>query len=101
MKWAMIVPAAAMLGACANYPYADDYARLDVLNNPHICEEGDTAGFIGQPASQGLADAVIMETGAGLFRWLRVDGMATTDMLPERVNVTLDNNNVVTRVHCG
>ncbi|WP_265563058.1 hypothetical protein [Sphingomicrobium arenosum] len=101
MKWILPATAAVSLAACVQYPYDDDYARIDrpgPMSN--ICTNVAYDAFIGQPASQQVADDIIDATGAGLFQWRRNDGM-TYDPVPERVMAMLDDQNMIIDIRCG
>jgi len=68
------------------------------------CQE-ETASVCGADGLQDLVDKApdmmgMMELPAD-YRLLGPDDVATTDFLPERLNISVDEDGIVTRVWCG
>lgn len=56
---------------------------------------------IGRPFSEALRNAIAEESGAERLRVLRPGDMATMDHRPDRLNVHLDDDDVIVRIECG
>ncbi|MGI3186146.1 I78 family peptidase inhibitor [Nioella aestuarii] len=69
---------------------------LAELNLNDSCGASRYQTLIGQPAI--VADLM---AEANLARVLRPDTMTTMIYLPERMNVSVDEHDVITRVYCG
>ncbi len=60
------------------------------------CAPEALSGYIG--ADRAALSAL---TFTGPLRWVLPDGRLTADYNPQRLNVQLDDNGVITRMYCG
>jgi hypothetical protein len=65
------------------------------------CNADAVAWAVGQPSNQEVMGRVWRESGAGLIRPIAPGQAVTRDLRPDRVNVHVDGNNIITRVSCG
>lgn len=65
------------------------------------CDAAPAQSLIGQAASAELGADAIKRTGARTLRWIQPGTMVTMDFRPDRLNINLDEKNVVTRLTCG
>ena len=65
------------------------------------CEASAANGLIGREASQELAAEALRLTGARGVRWKPPGAIVTMDYRPDRLNISLDERNVVTAFDCG
>ena len=65
------------------------------------CEAAKAERVIGQPYSPDLAERAARSAGAREARKLTPGGAATTDLQTDRLNLHVDDQDVVRRVTCG
>lgn len=65
------------------------------------CHADPVQWAVGEEATQPTMGRVWRESGAGLIRPIAPGQPITKDLRPDRVNVELDANNRITRIHCG
>jgi Peptidase inhibitor I78 family len=65
------------------------------------CVAAKAESAIGQPYSPDLAERAARSTGAREARKLTPGGAATTDLQTDRLNLHVDDQDVVRRVTCG
>lgn len=75
----------------------------DVDNNPpgDPCGASKVATFVSQKATPAVRSRIAAEVGHGTIRWIGPDTAVTEDYSPQRLNVTLDANDVITGANCG
>lgn len=97
--------AAAMLMMMAN-----GCASLSAASGEDTAAHGESGGsckaeaaqkLVGKPASESLAAEAMRLSGAGTLRWIPHDGIVTMDFREDRLNIELDQTNMVTRIRCG
>jgi hypothetical protein len=65
------------------------------------CDAAPVADLVGKPANSDLAADALKRSGARSIRW-KAPGMAMTmDYRIDRLNIAIDDKNVVTGVDCG
>jgi Peptidase inhibitor I78 family len=94
MKALMFV--SALLGGCA----------ASVANQPVEVGVGDCSAaaaqsLIGQPGTSETAQQALKVTKSKSVRWLRPGMAVTMDYRSDRLNITLDDQNLITRINCG
>jgi len=75
-----------------------------VSGNPNSageCNASAVQGAIGKTLNQAMLDQLRTQAGAGSARTLSPREMITMEYNPARLNVLIDNGNVVTAVRCG
>lgn len=70
-------------------------------NNAGDCNANAVQGAIGKTLNQAMLDQLRAQSGAGSARTLSPREMITMEYNPARLNVLIDNNNVVTAARCG
>lgn len=65
------------------------------------CNAEAAVDLTGELASQERAAEAMRLTGAREFRWIPLDSAVTMDYRPARLNVELDQNNVMRTFRCG
>ncbi|MFA6115374.1 MAG: I78 family peptidase inhibitor [Sphingomonas sp.] len=88
----------AALTACAPVPPAETPAETPAPGN---CSAGAANGLVGKPYSAEAAEKARRATGSGTVRVIRPGMAVTMDYRIDRLNVDLDEKDIVTRVHCG
>jgi|GEM_PF-2473280 len=61
------------------------------------CDARSQRGLVGTE----LEDRAALSAAAPKVRYIGPGGNASSDIQPDRLNVVLDSNNIVTRVFCG
>ena len=89
-KLLLIAPIA--LAACATAP-AGTPARE--------CKAEGADQFIGQAGTSETGAAILRATNSATLRWAPPGTMMTMDFRADRVTVTLDAGNKITRINCG
>lgn len=90
--------AAATLGACSTAPAA---TPVHGVTPGHKCQAEGTAQFIGQAGTSETGAAIKHATQAAVLRWAPPGTMLTMDFREDRVTVTLDSANRITKIRCG
>jgi hypothetical protein len=94
--------AAALLAACSTVPAATPDAPLVHGETPgHSCVEDGAARFIGHSRSEATGAAILAASNAAVIRWAPPGVMLTMDYRADRVTVTLDTANKITKIRCG
>ena len=65
------------------------------------CDQDKGSWAVGKPADEALLAKVLNDTGAKRTRVLKPGMMVTMEFDGTRVNIRVDNNNVVLSVACG
>lgn len=65
------------------------------------CDAGPVQIYIGQQASQEIAQRIQDTTRARYFEWIEPDMIVTADSTPWRVRVSIDRNGRITGIRCG
>ena len=65
------------------------------------CNADDLDNLVGRPASEALGAEALRRSGARALRWIRPGDAVTMDFRRDRLNISLDGQNRVERLHCG
>ena len=65
------------------------------------CDAAKAQWAVGQTASQDVVDKVVKESGSSTSRVLKPGQPMTMDYREDRVNIHVDDKNVITEVKCG
>lgn len=90
---------AAMLSACASTPATPPVAEV-----PDARAQCDTAGAratLGRTADDATVEQARTGAGAASVRVLGPNDMATMDLILSRLNVTVNEQRVITGLRCG
>ncbi len=98
IRAATFAASTAMLMACAATQGTGD---IPPAAGAGPCNAEAAAGLVGEPASQERAAEAMRLAGAREFRWIPLDSAVTMDYRPTRLNVELDENNVMRTFRCG
>jgi len=74
-------------------------ARSDQENAQ--CNADPVQALVGQPISDALIEQALKDSGASFPRVLGVNAAATLDLQAARLNLIIDDNNVIQALHCG
>ncbi len=89
---------AVALTSCSSVMPADGGPQI---SGDGSCHADRVAWAVGKPGDEDTIKRVWKESGAGLFRPVSPDRTMTRDYRPDRINVYLDANNIITQVNCG
>ena len=90
--------AARTAGAAGARVEADD---VDSLPEGDQCGASKVAAFVSQNATSEVRARVAAEVGHDRIRWVGPDTVVTMDFRPDRLNVMLDENGVITGAKCS
>ncbi len=65
------------------------------------CDASQVQGLVGQAYTDELAEQARQDAGAGQVRQLKPDQVITLEYLGERLNIEVDEKNLVSGVRCG
>jgi Peptidase inhibitor I78 family len=65
------------------------------------CSAEAAQSLIGQPGTAETAQKAMALTKSKTMRWLRPGMAVTMDYRSDRLNITLDDQNLITRIGCG
>jgi hypothetical protein len=85
------------LTACAPVPPAETPAETQA----GTCSAEAAGSLVGKPYSAGAIEQARVASGSKAVRVIRPGMAVTMDYRIDRLNVDLDEKDVVTRVHCG
>jgi len=91
----------AVLAGCASGTPVQPASAGAAAQGDGSCHADRVAWAVGQVARQDVMKRVWQESGAGLIRPIAPKQAVTRDMRPDRINVHVDDSNVITRVECG
>lgn len=91
-----LLPLALLLGACAA-----NQSPPVVGGGGNVCQAEGLGDLIGQPGTSALAAEALEQSGARTLRWIQPGTMVTMDFRRDRLNIHLDDRNMVTKVNCG
>lgn len=83
------------LAACAPVPAVTEPTK------EAACSVDGVKDVVGKPYSAGLAEHARATSGSKTVRVIRPGMAVTMDFRVDRLNIDLDEKDVVTRVHCG
>lgn len=92
-----LLPLLALLGACA----AASAQRPVVGGSDQRCNAEGLTDLVGQQGTSELAAEALKRSGARVLRWIQPGMAVTMDYRRDRLNVHLDEQNVVTRFSCN
>jgi hypothetical protein len=84
------------LGACA----APGHPRV-VGGTDAPCHADGLDDLVGQPGSSALAADALKRSGAHTLRWIQPGMAVTMDYRRDRLDIHLNDHNLVTRITCG
>jgi len=106
-----VVTCAASLSACAessetpprgpDVPTVSEQAVEAAAQALLNCDPAKAAWAVGEKADDGVHDKARIDAGARVVRVIRPGEPVTMDYSVERLNIEIDDDGVVTRVHCG
>ncbi|MGN3973289.1 I78 family peptidase inhibitor [Tsuneonella sp. SYSU-LHT278] len=78
-------------------------AAGEVDSNPpgDACGASKVAAFVSQEATPAVRARLAREVGHDRIRWVGPDTVVTMDFRPDRLNVTLDANDIITGGKCS
>ncbi|MFC3283298.1 I78 family peptidase inhibitor [Litchfieldella rifensis] len=94
------------MAACSASPQ-QSISREEAPPPPRVDSGNDRCGAqsvqdrVGREFSDALREAIAEESRAERMRVLRPGDMATMDHRPDRLNIHLDDDNVIVRIECG
>ena len=65
------------------------------------CEASKARGLIGKKRSKKLGADALRRSGARTLRWITPGTMITMDLRQDRLNITLDARNRITKLTCS
>lgn len=86
------------LSACAT---AGDSEPVVPPLGTATCNADPVQDLLGQTANQELAASAMVRSGAQTLRWIPPNSAVTMDFRPERLNISFDENSIVTDINCG
>lgn len=96
-----LVSAASLLAACSSTPVAPSTGTSGTTTPAGQCNADAVQWAVGKEGNETNINRVWRESGAGLLRPIGPNQAVTMDFRADRVNVTLDKDNRITRVSCG
>ena len=92
-----------VLAACASQPTAagDDANATPPAGVAQSCNADAARGAIGKAATPEVVEQARRESGAAIARVLKPGQVVTMEYRGDRLNVDVDDGNVVTNVRCG
>lgn len=71
------------------------------LPDARTCRAEGAIGYIGQRYTQRIGRIVKDKTQASYVRTIAADAVVTQEFRANRINIALDDRNLVTRIYCG
>ena len=102
-KWTMTlaVTVALALAACASQPATDARTGAAPGTVAQQCNAEAAQGFVGQSATPDVVEQARKAASAGIARVLKPGQVVTMEYRGDRLDVDVDDANVVTGVRCG
>ena len=91
------------LAACvtAPAPQAPGEPERRPVDAGAMCDAEPVQYHLGHTASQGMGAAMLAESGGRSLRWIAPRTAVTKDYRRDRLNVTYDDDMVITGAYCG
>jgi hypothetical protein len=89
------------LASCASQPVADAGGDNPAPDMARSCNADAAVGAVGKSATPELVEQARRDAGAGIARTLRPGQVVTMEYRGDRLNLDVDDRNVVTGVRCG
>jgi hypothetical protein len=86
----------ALLAGCSSQPASQSTAEIS-----GDCNVDNLSGVLGQSASAELIEQVQQQANAKTLRVLAPGDAATMDYNPQRLNIDIDESEVIIRLTCG
>lgn len=90
-----------LLAACAPPQSLQPASGGPTIAGDGTCSADGLEWAIGESATQETMGRIWRESGAGLIRPIAPGQAVTRDYRPDRVNVHIDDDNVITGTDCG
>jgi len=101
MRTPILASLVTLLAACAPPQSLQPASGGPAIAGDGTCHAERVAWAIGEKAVQNTMARVWRESGAGLIRPIAPGQAVTRDFRPDRVNVRIDGDNVITGIDCG
>jgi len=98
MRTLLVSAATLTLAACSSVDLNEPNGAGPV---PRICNADQASHISGQRISARLEQEALQSSGAGLLRVIRPDQVVTQEYRSERLNLQLNDHDVVVRAYCG
>jgi len=92
---------ALLLAGCAGSPLTDAPSSNATGSSAEACDADKAESAVGQRANSGLVEQYRKLAGAKTARALRPHDVMTMEYDPTRLNLRLDDNDVVISVNCS
>jgi hypothetical protein len=86
----------ALLAGCSSQPSSQSAAEIS-----GDCSVDNLQGMLGQTASAELVEQIQQQANAKTLRVLAPGDAATMDYNPQRLNIDIDESEVIIRLTCG
>lgn len=98
LRTLLLAAATSAVAACSSVDLNAPEAQGDA---PRICNADQASHIGGQKITPQLEQQALQSSGAGMLRVIRPGQMVTRDYRSERLNLQLNDFDVVVRVYCG
>lgn len=82
-------------------PVSATTPTADAADGSRTCDGGKVRSMIGEVASAAVVQSAVAGSGARTARVIKPGMAVTMDYLTDRLNVHVDDNNVITQLACG
>ena len=96
-----ILAAATLAGCASGTPSTSAPATPSRSDNPQACNAEQAEAAVGQKATPDLLENYRQQSGSQLARILRPRDVITMEYNPLRLNLRVDEQDMVTSVNCG
>jgi len=90
-----LFPLLTLLGACAAAQ------QPPVVGAGAVCKADGLADLVGRPATAELGAQALERAGARTLRWIQPGTAVTMDFRQDRLDIHLDDHNLVKQLTCG
>lgn len=94
----LLLAGCAGMGAPPSHESAPPPPRVESRGE---CGAAQVQDRVGRAYSEALGEAIHAESGAAAMRVIRPGDAVTLDYRPDRLNVRLDDDDVITEIGCG
>jgi len=103
MRFALLTAGAVVLSACATQPEAGggNGAGAQPVAQGGRCDADAAQTVVGQPYAEALREQALKQSGARMVRVIRPGMAVTMDYREDRLNLELDEKDVVVSARCG
>lgn len=100
MRFFLAAMTCPVLAACSTTSTEPEIPERGVTPG-YICKADGLETLVGRQANSQIGADALKQSGAKRLRWIAPNTAVTKDFRQDRLNISYDDNMVITRINCG